>query len=42
MNGNGIQPTVELATTTPVYGRTPIFTCNNGCGCGYNTTSQFI
>ena len=30
--------------TTPVYGRTPIFTCpaNNGCGCGYNTTSQFI
>lgn len=22
--------------TTPVYGRTPIFTCNNGCGCnGY-------
>lgn len=20
--------------TTPVYGRTPIFTCNNGCGCG--------
>ena len=30
--------------TTPVYGRTPIFTCpnSNGCGCGYNTTSQFI
>ena len=28
--------------TTPVYGRTPIFTCNGGCGCGYNTTSQFI
>ena len=28
--------------STPVYGRTPIFTCNNGCGCGYNTTSQFI
>lgn len=27
----------------PVFGRTPIFTCNNnGCGCGYNTTSQFI
>ena len=26
--------------TTPVYGRTPIFTCNgNGCGCGAN---QFI
>ena len=23
--------------STPVYGRTPIFTCNNGCGCGnYN------
>jgi len=20
--------------TTPVYGRTPIFTCNGGCGCG--------
>ena len=20
--------------TTPVYGRTPIFTCNNSCGCG--------
>lgn len=20
--------------TTPVYGRQPIFTCNNGCGCG--------
>ena len=29
--------------STPVFGRTPIFTCNNnGCGCGYNTTSQFI
>ena len=30
--------------STPVYGRTPIFTCpqNNGCGCGFNTTSQFI
>lgn len=28
--------------TTPVYGRTPIFTCNGGCGCGMNTTSQFI
>ena len=30
--------------TTPVYGRTPIFTCpqNVGCGCGFNTTSQFI
>lgn len=23
--------------TTPVYGRTPIFTCNNGCGCSGNT-----
>jgi len=28
--------------STPVYGRTPIFTCNNGCGCGGFTTSQFI
>ena len=30
--------------STPVYGRTPIFTCpnNNSCGCGFNTTSQFI
>jgi hypothetical protein len=29
--------------STPVYGRTPIFTCNNnGCGCGIGTTSQFI
>ena len=28
--------------TTPVYGRTPIFTCNGGCGCGMGTTSQFI
>ena len=28
--------------STPVYGRTPIFTCNNGCGCGYGTSSQFI
>ena len=30
--------------STPVYGRTPIFTCpnNNGCGCGFGTTSQFI
>lgn len=27
-----------------VYGNTPVFTCpsNGGCGCGYNTTSQFI
>lgn len=24
--------------TTPVYGKTPIFTCNNGCGCGNNST----
>ena len=22
--------------STPVYGRTPIFTCNNGCGCNGN------
>ena len=29
--------------STPVYGRTPIFTCNNnGCGCGGYTSSQFI
>ena len=30
--------------TVPVYGSQPIFTCpnNNGCGCGFNTTSQFI
>lgn len=28
--------------STPVYGHTPIFSCNNGCGCGLNTTSQFI
>lgn len=30
--------------TVPVYGSQPIFTChnNNGCGCGINTTSQFI
>ena len=26
----------------PVYGNQPIFTCNGGCGCGYNSTSQFI
>jgi len=28
----------------PVYGNTPIFTCNgnSGCGCGNFTTSQFI
>lgn len=24
--------------STPVYGRTPIFTCNNGCGCGGTNT----
>lgn len=23
--------------STPVYGRTPIFSCNNGCGCSGNT-----
>lgn len=30
--------------TTPVYGRTPIFTCptNNGCGCGCNNGGNFI
>ena len=29
--------------SAPVYGRTPIFTCNNnGCGCGFSTTSQFV
>jgi len=28
--------------TVPVYGSQPIFTCNNGCGCGMGTTSQFI
>lgn len=27
--------------TTPVYGRTPIFTCNNNCGCGNNNFSNF-
>jgi hypothetical protein len=28
--------------TTPVYGRTPIFTCNNnGCGCGTNYATTF-
>ena len=27
--------------TTPVYGRTPIFTCNSGCGCN-NGWNQFI
>ena len=29
--------------TVPVYGNQPIFSYpNNGCGCGFNTTSQFI
>lgn len=29
--------------STPVYGRTPIFTCGGSCGCSGNfTTSQFI
>lgn len=30
--------------TVPVFGNQPIFTCpnNNSCGCGFNTTSQFI
>ena len=30
--------------TVPVYGNQAIFSCpgNNGCGCGFNTTSQFI
>lgn len=27
--------------TTPVYGRTPIFTCNGGCGCN-NSFNQFV
>ena len=27
--------------STPVYGRTPIFTCNSGCGCN-NGWNQFI
>lgn len=28
--------------STPVYGRTPIFTCNNnGCGCGTNYATTF-
>ena len=25
--------------STPVYGRTPIFTCNSGCGCGCGMTA---
>jgi len=32
--------------TVAIYGRQPVFTCpnnlNGGCGCGFNTTSQFI
>ena len=28
--------------TTPVYGRTPIFTCNNGCGCGSNFGTTLV
>ena len=30
--------------TISIYGRQPVFSCpnNNGCGCGFNTTSQFI
>ena len=29
--------------TTPVYGRTPIFTCNNnGCGCGCNGNNNLF
>ena len=28
--------------TTPVYGRTPIFTCNNNCGCGCGGNNGFI
>ena len=27
--------------TTPVYGRTPIFTCNGGCGCGCGNNNVF-
>jgi hypothetical protein len=27
--------------STPVYGRTPIFTCNNGCGCGCGNAANF-
>jgi hypothetical protein len=27
--------------TTPVYGRTPIFTCNNNCGCGCGNNNLF-
>ena len=28
--------------TTPVYGRTPIFTCNNSCGCGCSGNTGLI
>lgn len=28
--------------STPVYGRTPIFTCNNGCGCNANYANQLF
>lgn len=28
--------------STPVYGRTPIFTCNNGCGCGCGGNAGLI
>ena len=30
--------------TVPVYGNQAIFSCpgNNGCGCGFSTTSQFV
>ena len=28
--------------TTPVYGRTPIFTCNNNCGCGCGGNNGLI
>lgn len=27
--------------STPVYGRTPIFTCNQGCGCNCNQAAGF-
>lgn len=27
--------------STPVYGRTPIFTCNGGCGCGCGSNNVF-
>ena len=28
--------------STPVYGRTPIFTCNSGCGCGNTFGSTIV